>query len=65
MIILYVNNRGWLIGGSIKKGFKFSKLKESAKPLEERQPFNDTEQIIDYIRNKMGCHVDEVKYKGR
>ncbi len=40
------------------------KTKAGAKPLDERQPYNETEQIIDYIRNKMGCNVDEVKYKG-
>lgn len=65
MVILYVNHYGWLMGGSIKKGFTFTTLKASAKPFEERQPYNETERIIDYIRNKMGCNVDEVKYKGR
>ena len=64
MIVLYVNHYGWLMGGSINKGFKFAKTKAGAKPLDERQPYNETEQIIDFIRNKMGCNVDEVKYKG-
>lgn len=62
MIILYVNHHGWLMGGSIEKGFKFSSARASAKPFTARMPGNQTEIIIDYIRNKMGCNVDEIKY---
>lgn len=33
MVILYVNHYGWLMGGSINKGFKFTKNKSWSKAI--------------------------------
>lgn len=61
MIRLYVNNRGWVMGGSPEKGLKFTRFKAGARPFDEIADCKALLETRIYIEEKLQCHYDVVK----
>ena len=65
MTKIWVNHYGWIMGGNVKNGFKFTKTKMGAKPFSGNKLDCRSELFATckFIEMKMQCNYDLVQCK--